>query len=127
MKKSLLLMLLLSLVMRLVNAQDLYPFTSEKASTQFQHVLQDLRCLVCQNQDIMDSHAPFAEDVKRVVYQLVKAGKSDDDIIHHLTIRYGDYIRFKPPLHLATTLLWWGPLGFILIGLWLFRRATRHE
>ena len=108
-------------------AMDLYPFDNPKKSAQFQHILRDLRCLVCQNQDLVDSNASLAEDLREEVYTLIQDGKSDDDVIHYLTARYGDFILFKPPVKSVTALLWGGPLIFLVLGCWLFLRATRHD
>ena len=63
------------------HAQPLYPFDSEKQAEQFQYLLKDLRCLVCQNQDLADSHAALAQDLRQEVYTLVKKGQSDAQII----------------------------------------------
>lgn len=107
-------------------AEDLYPFNTKQQEAQFQHLLRDLRCLVCQNQDLVDSNAELANDLRTEVYQLVKAGQSDDEIIHRLTERYGDFILFKPPVKTVTYLLWLGPLLFLLVGLLIFKRTTRY-
>lgn len=107
-------------------AEDLYPFESPKQSAQFQHLLRDLRCLVCQNQDLVDSNAELAADLRHEVYTLVKEGRSDDEVMHYLTARFGDFILFKPPVKSVTYFLWIGPLVFLLMGLFIFKRATRR-
>ena len=101
-------------------ANTLYPLDSVKQEAQFSHLLRDLRCLVCQNQDLADSNASLAKDLRQEVYELVKQGQSDDEIIHYLTARYGDFILFKPPVKALTALLWFGPLFFLLLGLLIF-------
>jgi cytochrome c-type biogenesis protein CcmH len=107
-------------------AQELYPFDNPKQTAQFQHLLSDLRCLVCQNQDLSDSHAEFAEDLRREVYERVTSGQSDDEIINYLTSRFGDYILFKPPVKSMTWFLWGAPLLFLILGLGIFGKAVRH-
>ncbi len=97
-----------------------YPFDTPNQSAQFQALLHDLRCPVCQNQDLADSNADIAADLRQEVYQLVLAHKSDQDIIHYLTARYGEFILFKPSLTMTTSILWFGPLILLLIGLGLF-------
>lgn len=111
---------ILSLIVTLSNANSLYPLESPKQEAQFNHLLRELRCLVCQNQDLADSNAPLAKDLRQEVYQLVKSGKSDDEIIHYLTARYGDFILFKPPVKIVTALLWFGPAMFMLFGFLIF-------
>lgn len=105
-------------------AENIYSFDSNKQEAQFNYLLKDLRCLVCQNQDLSDSHAPLAKDLRDVVYRLVKEGKSDDEITKYLTMRYGDYILFKPPLKPLTMFLWLGPFLFLSIGFFVYWRCT---
>lgn len=101
-------------------SNTLYPFDTPKKEAQFQHLLRELRCLVCQNQDLADSNAGLAKDLRNEVYALVQSGKSDGDIIDYLTARYGDFILFKPPVKAVTVLLWFGPFLFMIIGLLIF-------
>ncbi len=98
----------------------LYPFSDPKQSAQFQHVLSDLRCPVCQNQDLADSNAAIAKDLRQQVYRLVLVGKSDDEIGAYLAARYGDFILFKPPIKAITCVLWFGPGLLIMAGLIVF-------
>ena len=113
------------------HANRLYPLESAQQEAQFNHLLKDLRCLVCQNQDLADSNAGLAKDLRNQVYQLVKDGKTDGEVIHYLTDRYGDFILFNPPVKSLTLLLWFGPLLFLLAGLLIFWRhcfrKTVHE
>ena len=101
-------------------ANTFYPLDTPKQSAQFNHLLRELRCLVCQNQDLADSNASLAKDLRQEVYQLVKTGQSDSEIIKYLTTRYGDFILFKPPVKAVTALLWFGPALFLLLGLLVF-------
>lgn len=113
------------------HANSLYPLDSVPKEAQFNHLLKDLRCLVCQNQDLADSNAELAKDLRQQVYDMVKQGKSDSEITGYLTERYGDFILFKPPVKPVTALLWFGPLLFLLAGLLIFWRScferARHE
>jgi cytochrome c-type biogenesis protein CcmH len=104
-------------------ANSVYPLESAKKEAQFNHLLKDLRCLVCQNQDLADSNAELAKDLRLQVYQLVKDGKSDNEISDYLTSRYGDFILFKPPVKTVTLLLWFGPFLFLLSGFFIFWRT----
>jgi len=106
-----------------VFANSLYPLDSAKKNAQFSYLLKNLRCLVCQNQDLADSNAELAKDLRQRVYELVKEGKSDSEIGDYLTSRYGDFILFKPPVKAATLLLWFGPLLFLLSGFIIFWRT----
>jgi cytochrome c-type biogenesis protein CcmH len=79
---------------------------------------QELRCLVCQNQTLADSHADLALDLKNQVRLKLAAGMSERDVIDYMVQRYGDFVLYKPPVKAATWLLWYGP--FLLLGLGLF-------
>ncbi|QBR85326.1 cytochrome c-type biogenesis protein CcmH [Legionella israelensis] len=102
---------------------DLYPLDSAQKEAQFHHLLKDLRCLVCQNQDLADSNADLAKDLRQQVYEMVKKGKTDSEITGYLTERYGDFILFKPPVKPVTAILWFGPLIFLLSGFLIFWRS----
>ena len=76
----------------------------------------DLRCLVCQNQSIDDSHAPLAKDLRLLVRERLAAGDTDAQVRDYLVQRYGDFILLKPPLRMGTLLLWGAPLMVLLAG-----------
>ncbi|ASQ46316.1 cytochrome c-type biogenesis protein [Legionella clemsonensis] len=101
----------------------LYPLENTKQEAQFSHLLKELRCLVCQNQDLADSNASLAKDLRDQVYNLVREGKADSEIIDYLTARYGDFILFKPPVKPLTAFLWFGPVIFLLAGFIIFWRT----
>ncbi len=77
----------------------------------------DLRCLVCQNQSLADSHAELAIDLKNQVRAQMLAGKSDAEIRDYMVARYGDFVLYDPPFKARTVLLWAGPFLLMLIGL----------
>ena len=86
----------------------------------------DLRCLVCQNQSIADSHAELAADLRQEILELIAAGKTDQEIIDFMVARYGDFVLYKPPLRTGTVLLWLGPaLLFALAAFGLYRYFKR--
>jgi cytochrome c-type biogenesis protein CcmH len=89
----------------------------------------ELRCLVCQNQTIADSHADLAIDLKNQVRNMVKSGKEQDEIVDYMVERYGDFVRYRPPMKSSTVLLWLGPFILLLIGLTVLvtnlRKRTR--
>lgn len=108
-------------------AEAAYPLPTIKQKAQFEHLLKELRCLVCQNQDLADSNAGLARDLRDQVYEMVRAGKSDNEIINYLTERYGDFILFKPPVKELTALLWFAPILFLIIGLIIFWRYLARK
>jgi len=87
----------------------------------------DLRCLVCQNQSIDDSHAPLAKDLRLLVRERLAAGDSDDQVRSYLVQRYGDFVLLKPPLRIGTLLLWGAPLMVLLAGGFGLSLASRRR
>ena len=77
----------------------------------------ELRCLVCQNQSLADSHADLAIDLKNQVRSQMQAGKSDAEIRDYMVARYGDFVLYDPPFKASTLLLWAGPFALLLVGL----------
>ena len=75
---------------------------------------EQLRCLVCQNQSIADSHADLAIDLKNQVREKMKAGQTDAQIIDYMVARYGDFVLYKPPVKATTLPLWFGPFALLL-------------
>ena len=76
----------------------------------------ELRCLVCQNQTIADSHAGLAEDLREEVRGMIRKGASDEQIVKYMTDRCGDFVLYRPPVKGSTALLWFGPAALLLVG-----------
>ena len=108
-------------------AIDTYEFANDAERARFRELTQELRCPKCQNQDIADSNAPIATDLRREIYRMLGEGKSNQQIIDFMVDRYGDFVRYKPALTGKTAVLWFGPLallvgGVVLIGVIVGRR-----
>jgi len=88
---------------------------------------RELRCLVCQNESLADSQAGLAEDLRREMRGLIVAGRSDAEIVDFLVGRYGDFVRYRPPLAPRTWLLWGGPALGVAGGLALLAIAVRRR
>lgn len=86
----------------------------------------ELRCLVCQNQSLADSHAPLAIDLKNQVREQLRSGRSEREVIDYMTQRYGDFVLYRPPFKATTLLLWAGPALLLLIGGGLYWRTLRQ-
>lgn len=106
---------------------DLYPLPTTAQQQQFHNLITQLRCLVCQNQNLADSNADLAKDLRQQVYILVSQHHSDTQIKEYLTKRYGDFILFKPPFNPQTFLLWCSPFLLLLIGALILWRLTRSR
>ena len=84
---------------------------------QVMRIAAELRCLVCQNQTIADSHADLAVDLRNQVREMLRQGQSREQIVSYMTARYGDFVLYRPPLKESTALLWFGPAVLMLGGL----------
>lgn len=98
-------------------AIDTYEFKDEAERERFRVLTEELRCPKCQNQNIADSNAPIATDLRREIFRMLEEGKGDDEIVDYLVARYGDFVRYKPPVNGRTLLLWYGPAGLLVGGL----------
>jgi cytochrome c-type biogenesis protein CcmH len=92
-----------------------------------QALAEQLRCLVCQNQSLADSHAPLAVDLKNQVREQVRAGRADAEVIDFMTQRYGDFVLYRPPFKATTALLWLGPALMAGVGLVVGARAVKRQ
>ena len=90
-------------------------------------ISDELRCLVCQNESLSGSHADLANDLRREIRGLIKAGKSDSEIMDFMVSRYGDFVRYRPPLKGITLLLWFGPAALLLLGIIVLIRYLRRR
>jgi cytochrome c-type biogenesis protein CcmH len=92
-------------------------------------IAEEVRCLVCQNESLAGSRADLAQDLRREIRSLIKQGKTDQEVMDFLVSRYGDYVRYRPPVKPSTWLLWGGPFLLLaggLAGLVLFVRRRRN-
>jgi cytochrome c-type biogenesis protein CcmH len=112
--------------------EDVAPFPDAATQARYEHLVKELRCLVCQNQSIADSNAPLAADLRRDVREMMMAGKSDEEIKEFMVQRYGEWILYRPRLLRQTWLLWGAPalllvLGFGIVGRVIYQRGRAYE
>ncbi len=93
----------------------------------FKALIAELRCLVCQNQSLADSNADLAVDMRREVHKMMAQGATDEAIVQFLVDRYGDFIRYRPPVKSTTVLLWFGPFILLAVGLVVVLAAVRRH
>jgi cytochrome c-type biogenesis protein CcmH len=91
-------------------------FNDAAEEARFHALTSELRCVMCQNQSLADSNAQIAHDLRREVLDLMRQGKSDDEVVAFLVARYGEFVRYKPAMEPATWLLWFGPALLLLGG-----------
>ena len=101
--------------------QEPMVFDTPQQEARFNQLTQELRCLVCQNQNLADSDAQLAHDLRAEVHEMLLAGKSDDEIKTFMVERYGDFVLYRPPVQQNTYLLWLAPLALLLIGALILR------
>lgn len=94
---------------------DAYDFKSPEDEQRFRVLMEELRCPKCQNQNIADSNAGLAKDIKDRVHRLIGEGRSNDEITAYMVERYGDFITYRPPVRPVTWFLWFGPFALTLL------------
>ena len=104
-----------------------FEFEQETDASRYQQLIEELRCLVCQNQSLADSNADLAQDLRSEIYQMIITGNSDDEIIDFLVGRYGDFVLYRPPLNKLTLLLWFGPFVLLIFTLLVVVRFVRRQ
>lgn len=107
---------------------EVHEFKTPEQEQQYNRMIDELRCLVCQNQNLADSNAELAQDLRQEVYDMIQQGSSDKEIIDFMVARYGDFVLYRPPLKSTTLLLWIGPfviLGVGVLALLLYIRKRR--
>jgi len=105
-------------------------FDNAKIEKRYKSLISELRCLVCQNQNIADSDADLAKDLRAKTVIMLKQGASDNDVRTYMSDRYGDFILYKPPFKTSTAFLWLSPillLLFVLIGIALHLRKRQQD
>ena len=93
----------------------------------FERITKELRCLVCQNESIADSNVQLASDLRRQVREMLVGGSSDEAIFKFMTDRYGEFVRFAPPLEAKTLLIWGAPFIALLLGVAIVFRIVRQR
>ncbi|GLK91549.1 cytochrome c-type biogenesis protein [Pseudomonas turukhanskensis] len=106
----------LSLVGVAQAAIDTYEFANEAERERFRELTLELRCPKCQNQDIADSNAPIAADLRKEIFRMLGEGKSNEQIVDFMVDRYGEFVRYKPAVTARTWLLWFGPAAALGTG-----------
>lgn len=108
-------------------ASDPLVFANAEQEARFLHLTRELRCLVCQNQNLADSDAPLAHDLRKEVFRMLEAGNSDEQIKTFLVDRYGDFVLYRPPVKSNTLALWLFPAVLLGIGAVVVLVAVRRQ
>lgn len=124
---GLILALLLGLSTPLWGAVEGHRFENPQQEQQYQKLVNELRCLVCQNQNLADSNAELAQDLREEVYNMIQKGMDDKQVVAFMVDRYGDFVLYRPPFKAATALLWLGPFLALLLGVFIFLVVVRRN
>lgn len=130
MKRLLASLLLLSMSWSAFAVIEIYDFEQAEQQQRYHHLIEELRCPKCQNQNLAESDAPIAQDLRRELHRLLTEGRSDEAIIEYMVMRYGNFVLYRPPLDKNTLILWAAPAIFLLFGLfivWRVRVSSKED
>ena len=108
-------------------AVEIKEFESPQQERRYKNIIEELRCLVCQNQNLAGSDAGLAQDLRKQVYKMLREGQSDKEILDFMVTRYGDFVLYRPPFKTSTFFLWVGPFIIFAIGLFVLLRFIRQR
>ena len=100
-------------------------FSNSDQESRYQQIIGELRCMVCQNQNLADSNADLAKDLRTKTYEMIISGRSDEEIVEFMVARYGNFVTYRPPLNGQTLLLWSTPGLLLIIGIVIAWRLVR--
>ena len=117
----------LSSLSSLQAAVEIKQFKNPEHEQRYKSLINEFRCVVCQNQNIADSNAELAKDLRKQVFKMINAGKNDDEIMEFMVTRYGDFVLYRPQFNPVTFLLWVGPFIIFIIGLYILISFIRQR
>ena len=120
-------LVLLLLTLHASAAVETLQFSDEAERQRYLYFTRELRCPKCQNQNLADSAAPIATDLRNEIYRLLRDGRSDAEIVDFMVTRYGEYVLYKPPLDRKTWLLWGAPLALLGLGVLVIWRIQARS
>ncbi len=109
------------------SAIEVYEFKDEQTEADYNRLINELRCLVCQNQNLAGSDADLARDLRRQTHEMLTEGKNPDQVVEYMVERYGDFVLYRPQFKSSTLLLWLGPFCLAALVLWLLIRNLRGK
>lgn len=125
--RILLLLLCFFTVLPTLAAEEILPFADPKQQALFRELTHELRCPKCQNQNIADSNAVVAVDMRKKTYELVQQGQNKAQVVEYMKLRYGDFVHYQPPLQLSTIWLWLLPALLVLGMGWFVLRKNKQQ
>ncbi len=123
--RALVAVLLFMLSSSLFAGIEVYRFDDPFDEQRYKALVTELRCLVCQNQNIADSNAELAQDLRQQTYEMIQKGESNEAIISYMVDRYGDFVLYRPPVKQSTIMLWVGPFMILIIAILVLVRVIK--
>lgn len=112
-------------------ALEVRDFSRPEYEPRYRILIEELRCPKCQNQNLEDSNAGIAVDLRQQIFTMIEAGQSDEQIIHYLVARYGEFVLYRPAHSASTAVLWYGPFALLVFGalifVWVIGRSGRRQ
>lgn len=127
MRQVLLSLLMVSVLVPAWAGIEIRHFNTPQQEARYKHLTHTLRCLVCQNENLADSNAELAGQLRDQIYKMIEGGSSDKQIIKYMVSRYGNFVLYKPPFIPTTYLLWIGPFALLLIGIIIMQISLRRN
>ena len=106
---------------------ETYEFSEPELEQRYRQLSAELRCPKCQNQNIADSNAPISQDLRKLLYEQLEEGASDQEILDHMVARYGEFVRYRPRFSGATFALWVAPIVLLLLGIFIVVGTLRSR
>jgi len=127
MRQFILLLPLLFVILPAHAGIEIREFKTPQQEARYKHLTNTLRCLVCQNENLADSNAELAKQLRAQIYKMINEGSNDKQIVDYMVSRYGNFVLYSPPLIPTTYLLWIGPFALLLIGIVIMQIILRRN
>lgn len=101
-------------------AEDVYPFDNDNDRRRFQRFTEQMRCPMCQSQNLAGSDSMVSQDLKRELHRLIRDGKTDNEVVDYMVSRYGEFVLYKPKVEGSNLVLWLSPVVLLLVGMGIF-------
>lgn len=126
MRQIILFSLLLLAVIPVRAGIEVHNFKTPELEARYKHLTTSLRCLVCQNEDLADSNAELAKQLREQTYKMLNEGATDKQIVDYMVSRYGNFVLYSPPFIPTTYLLWIGPFALLVFGVVILQIIIRR-
>lgn len=127
MRQSILFLLLMCALVPVYAGIEVHQFKTPEIEARYHHLTTTLRCLVCQNEDLADSNAELAKQLRAQIYKMLNDGANDKQIVDYMVSRYGDFVLYSPPFKPSTYLLWIGPFALLIVGIVIMQIVIRRN